>query len=75
MTGLGALDQKARPSLLPGSEAALPLQAIPETDSYGGIYALLGSARETFAMTGSTIVADSGLLARGLAMPAGGLDL
>ncbi|HKP80187.1 MAG TPA: SDR family NAD(P)-dependent oxidoreductase [Phenylobacterium sp.] len=75
MSGLGTLDQAPRLSLLPGSEAALPLQAVPANDAYAGIYALLGSATETAAMTGSTIVADSGLLARGLAAPAGGLDL
>ena len=75
MSGLGTLAQESRLSLLPGSESALPLQAVPETDAYGGIYALLGSAQETAAMTGSTIIADSGLLARGLAQPAGGLDL
>lgn len=75
MSGLGTLAQAPRLSLLPGSEAALPLQEVPQNDAYAGIYALLGSAKDTAAMTGSTIVADSGLLARGLAQPAGGMDL
>jgi NAD(P)-dependent dehydrogenase (short-subunit alcohol dehydrogenase family) len=66
MSGLRALDQVPQPSLLPGSEQALPLERIPETSEYGGIYALLGSATESSVMTGTIVVADSGLLIAGV---------
>ena len=75
MSGLASLDQTPRDSLLPGSENALPLGVIPKTSDYAGLYALLASRSETVAMTGSTIIADSGLLARGLARPNGGSAL
>jgi NAD(P)-dependent dehydrogenase (short-subunit alcohol dehydrogenase family) len=74
MAGLDALGQPPRPSLLPGTEDALPLGVVPDPAVYGVLYALLGS-KESSVMTGSIVNADSGLLVRGLAAPAGGLDL
>lgn len=75
MSGLDALGQTPRDSILPGTEKQLPLEAMPATDAYGAIYALLGSASDSSAMTGSMVVADSGLLVRGLAAPNRGGDL
>ena len=74
MSGLGALGQTPKPSLLPGTEQALPLGVVPDPAAYGAVYALLGS-KESSVMTGSVVNADSGLLVRGLAAPAGGGDL
>jgi NAD(P)-dependent dehydrogenase (short-subunit alcohol dehydrogenase family) len=75
MSGLEALGQLPQNSVLPGTEKQLPLEAMPASDDYGAIYALLGSARESAAMTGSMVLADSGLLVRGLAARNGGGDL
>jgi NAD(P)-dependent dehydrogenase (short-subunit alcohol dehydrogenase family) len=74
MSGLEALGQIPQDAILPGTEKQLPLEAMPATDAYGAIYALLGS-RESSAMTGSMVVADSGLLVRGLAAANRGGDL
>jgi NAD(P)-dependent dehydrogenase (short-subunit alcohol dehydrogenase family) len=75
MAGLESLAQKPKLSLLPGSENALPLLRVPDNAEYGGIYALLGSAAESSVMTGTVVIADSGLLARGMASPNRGVDL
>ncbi|MQY33829.1 Cis-2,3-dihydrobiphenyl-2,3-diol dehydrogenase [Streptomyces sp. RB17] len=75
MTGIGALGQGTRDAVLPGTEDALPLHHIPTGDDLAGLYVTLASAADTAAVTGSVLVADSGLLARGLAAPAGGDDL
>jgi NAD(P)-dependent dehydrogenase (short-subunit alcohol dehydrogenase family) len=75
MAGLESLAQQPKLSLLPGSENALPLLQVPDNAEYGGIYALLGSATESSVMTGTVVIADSGLLARGTASPNGGADL
>jgi NAD(P)-dependent dehydrogenase (short-subunit alcohol dehydrogenase family) len=72
MSGLSSLGQQPTDAVLPGTEKALPLQILPEVDDYAGVYALLGSASESAAITGSVIVADSGLLVHGLASPNGG---
>lgn len=74
MSGLQALDQAPRPSLLPGTENVLPLGRVPNADEYGAIYALLGS-NQSGPMTGAIVRADSGLAVRGIAAPAGGGDL
>ncbi|MHA6797052.1 SDR family NAD(P)-dependent oxidoreductase [Pseudonocardia bannensis] len=74
MSGLRSLDQEPRDALQPGTEDALPLQTLPHTDDYGAVYALLGSA-ESAVITGTVVVADSGLLVRGLAGPNLGGDL
>jgi NAD(P)-dependent dehydrogenase (short-subunit alcohol dehydrogenase family) len=75
MSGLDALGQNPRDSILPGTEQQLPLAAMPAADAYGAIYALLGSAHESSTMTGSMVLADSGLLVRGLTAPNRGEDL
>jgi NAD(P)-dependent dehydrogenase (short-subunit alcohol dehydrogenase family) len=75
MHGLRALGQAPRNSLLPGTEGILPLESMPDTANYGAVYALLGSATESAAMTGSMVLADSGLLVRGIVSPNGGRDL
>lgn len=66
MSGLASLGQGPKLSLLPGTEALLPLGRVPEADEYGAVYALLGSASESSAMTGEVVVVDSGVLVRGL---------
>jgi NAD(P)-dependent dehydrogenase (short-subunit alcohol dehydrogenase family) len=75
MSGLGELGQSPQNSLLPGTEAVLPLEAMPAASDYGAIYALLGSATESAAITGSMMLCDSGLLIRGLASANRGGDL
>jgi NAD(P)-dependent dehydrogenase (short-subunit alcohol dehydrogenase family) len=75
MSGLRSLGQEPKPAVLPGTEDALPLGVLPDATDYGAIYALLGSATESAAITGSVMVADSGLLVRGIASTAGGADL
>jgi NAD(P)-dependent dehydrogenase (short-subunit alcohol dehydrogenase family) len=75
MSGLRSLDQGARPVVLPGTEDALPLGVLPDAADYGAIYALLGSATDSAAITGSVMVVDSGLLVRGIASTNAGADL
>jgi NAD(P)-dependent dehydrogenase (short-subunit alcohol dehydrogenase family) len=67
MQGIETLAQVPMQSILPGTMEALPLEQLPQASDYAALYALLGSASESRAMTGSMFVADSGLLARGLA--------
>jgi NAD(P)-dependent dehydrogenase (short-subunit alcohol dehydrogenase family) len=69
MTGLSTLEQGAADAVLDGTEAALPLGVLPATDDYSEVYALLASPTASVAMTGSTVVVDSGLAVRGLARP------
>jgi NAD(P)-dependent dehydrogenase (short-subunit alcohol dehydrogenase family) len=71
LKGVEALGQQAGDSVLEGTHSALPLQEIPSTDSYGGVFTLLASASESRAMTGTVITADSGLGIRGVARPGG----
>ena len=75
MHGIGTLGQTSARSVLPGTEQALPLERLPQPADYAGLYALLGSTAESAAMTGSMVVADSGLLTRGLAAINAGKDL
>jgi NAD(P)-dependent dehydrogenase (short-subunit alcohol dehydrogenase family) len=75
MGGLGALGQRERDAVLPGTERALPLRQVPAPADIAGLYVTLADPADTVAVTGTTIVADSGLLSRGLASPAGGDDL
>jgi len=65
--GITALGQRAAPSVMPGTERALPLQRVPAAEDYAGIYVLLASATESTMLTGAIIQADSGLSIRGLA--------
>lgn len=75
MSGLRTLGQEPKLSVLPGTERALPLGVLPDVADYGSIYAFLASASESAVMTGTTVVADSGLMIRGLAAPNAGGDL
>jgi NAD(P)-dependent dehydrogenase (short-subunit alcohol dehydrogenase family) len=70
LRGLGALGQQPADSVLDGTREALPLQEVPDTDAYSGIFTLLASD-ESAAMTGTLVTADSGLGIRGLAKPGG----
>jgi len=71
LKGLNALGQQPRDSVLEGTEHVIPLQAIPDSDAYGGLYALLASRRDSGHITGSIFNADSGLSIRGTAKPGG----
>jgi NAD(P)-dependent dehydrogenase (short-subunit alcohol dehydrogenase family) len=68
--GVGALGQGRMDSLLPGTERRLPLQAIPPAGSYAGTFAFLASP-DAAHITGTVVVADSGLGVRGIARTAG----
>lgn len=69
--GVRALGQEAGDAVLDGTREALPLQEIPTTDAYGGIFTLLASPTESGLITGTVVTADSGLGIRGLARPGG----
>ena len=71
LKGMNALGQQPKDAVLPGTERAIPLQAIPDSDAYGGLYALLASRRDAGHITGSIFSADSGLAIRGMAKPGG----
>src|SRR5690606_4097516 len=71
LKGLNALGQVPRDSVLQGTEQAVPLQAIPDSDAYGGLYALLASRKDAGHITGSVFNADSGLAIRGMSKPGG----
>jgi NAD(P)-dependent dehydrogenase (short-subunit alcohol dehydrogenase family) len=75
LRGVAALGQGAMPSIMPGTEKALPLQFVPETEDYASLYVLLASKRHSRPVTGAIVVADTGLAIRGLSQVAGGLDL
>lgn len=66
MAGLSSLGQTPKNAVLPGTEGALPLGVVPELSDYSAVYALLGSAGQSAAMTGTVIPVDSGLLVRGI---------
>lgn len=66
ITGLDALGQRPAAAVLEGTADALPLRRVPFAADYVAIYTLLASASQSAAMTGSVIVADSGLSVRGL---------
>ncbi|MEV7005078.1 SDR family NAD(P)-dependent oxidoreductase [Streptosporangium sp. NPDC051022] len=69
--GIDALGQRPAESVLDGTREALPLQEIPSTAAYGGVYTLLANAADSGHITGSMVNADSGLDIRGLAKPGG----
>lgn len=71
LRGIDALGQERSDSVLEGTASVLPLQEVPSTEAYGGLYTLLANAADSGHMTGSMIVADSGLGIRGLARPGG----
>ena len=70
LRGVTALGQEPADSVLDGTRDALPLQEIPDTDAYSGVFTLLASD-EAAAMTGTLVTADSGLGIRGIARPGG----
>ena len=71
LRGLSSLDQQPKDSVLEGTDRAIPLQAIPPSSAYGGLYALLASREDAGHITGSVFTADSGLAIRGMAKPGG----
>lgn len=71
LKGVNALGQQPKDSVLEGSEQVVPLRSIPESDAYGGLYALLASKEDAGHITGSVFNADSGLGIRGMAKPGG----
>lgn len=71
LKGVASLGQTAKDAVLDGTEAVLPLRFIPESDAYGGLYALLASDADAGHITGSIFSADSGLSVRGFTHAAG----
>ncbi|MEV4950859.1 SDR family NAD(P)-dependent oxidoreductase [Paenarthrobacter nitroguajacolicus] len=71
LRGISSLGQSSHDSVLDGTSAVLPLQEVPGTDAYAGVFTLLASREESGAMTGTVITADSGLGIRGLKTPGG----
>lgn len=71
LRGIDALGQERSDSVYDGTASALPLGEIPSTDSYGGLYTLLAAPADSGHLTGTMIVADSGLSVRGLGGAAG----
>ncbi|HDR8923040.1 SDR family oxidoreductase [Burkholderia aenigmatica] len=65
LKGVASLGQVPKDAVLDGTEAALPLGVIPDSDSYGGLYAFLASTEDAGNITGSIFNADSGLAVRG----------
>ena len=75
LRGVAALGQGVLESLHPDTAKALPLQFVPEPGDYGGVYLFLARKESSKMITGSIVVADSGIENRGLSQVAGGLDL
>jgi 2,3-dihydroxy-2,3-dihydrophenylpropionate dehydrogenase len=75
LRGVSALGQGVLESLHPDTAKALPLQFVPEPGDYAGVYLFLARKELSKMITGSIVVADSGIENRGLSQVAGGLDL
>lgn len=75
MRGVRTLGQEPHSALLEGTEKVLPLQFMPDAADHAAAYVYLASAENSRAVTGMVIETDSGLAIRGLAQPAGGLNL
>ena len=75
LRGVAALGQGVLESLHPDTAKALPLQFVPEPGDYAGVYLFLARRESSKMITGSIVVADSGIENRGLAKVAGGLEL
>jgi NAD(P)-dependent dehydrogenase (short-subunit alcohol dehydrogenase family) len=75
LRGVSALGQGVLESLHPDTANALPLQFVPEPEDYAGVYLFLARKELSKMITGSIVVADSGIENRGLSQVAGGLDL
>lgn len=71
LKGVKSLGQSPKDSVLDGAQAIIPLQAVPNADVYGGMYAMLASELESSHITGSMLTADSGLAIRGFGKPGG----
>jgi 2,3-dihydroxy-2,3-dihydrophenylpropionate dehydrogenase len=75
LRGVAALGQGLLESLHPDTAKALPLQFVPEPPDYASVYLFLARKESSSMITGSIVVADSGIENRGLSQVAGGLDL
>jgi 2,3-dihydroxy-2,3-dihydrophenylpropionate dehydrogenase len=75
MRGLAAFDQGILQSLDPLAHKAMPLQSIPQPEDYAGVFLFLAHRDLSGMITGSVVVADSGIEIRGLSKAAGGLEL
>jgi 2,3-dihydroxy-2,3-dihydrophenylpropionate dehydrogenase len=75
LQGVAALGQGVLESLHPDTAKALPLQFVPEPSDYASVYLFLARKESSKMITGSIVVADSGIENRGLSQVAGGLDL
>ena len=71
LKGVKSLGQTPKDSILDGAQAIIPLQAVPDADVYGGMYAMLASDVESAHITGSMLTADSGLAVRGFGKAGG----
>ncbi|CAM5276466.1 3-phenylpropionate-dihydrodiol/cinnamic acid-dihydrodiol dehydrogenase [Alcaligenes] [Alcaligenes phenolicus] len=71
LKGVTALGQSPKDSILDGAQDIIPLQSVPDADAYGGMYAMLASERESSHITGSMLIADSGLAIRGFGKSGG----
>lgn len=70
LRGLASLRQEPADSVLDGTREALPLQEVPGSDAYSGVFTML-ACDESAAMTGTLVTVDSGLGIRGIARPGG----
>jgi NAD(P)-dependent dehydrogenase (short-subunit alcohol dehydrogenase family) len=75
LRGVSALGQGAADSIHPDTAKHLPLQFIPAAEDYASVFLFLAKKELSKMITGSIVVADSGVENRGLSQPAGGLDL
>lgn len=71
LRGTASLGQGATDSVLEGTRDMLPLQHVAGADAYNGVFTLLASSELSGVMTGSLVVADSGLGIRGINRPGG----
>jgi NAD(P)-dependent dehydrogenase (short-subunit alcohol dehydrogenase family) len=75
LRGISALGQDVLESLHPDTAKALPLQFVPQPGDYADVFLFLARRESSKMITGSVVVADSGVENRGLSQVAGGLDL
>jgi 2,3-dihydroxy-2,3-dihydrophenylpropionate dehydrogenase len=75
MRGVSVLGQGEMDSIHPDTAKALPLQFVPRPEDYASVFMFLANKESSKVMTGSIIVADSGIENRGIGQAAGGLDL
>jgi 2,3-dihydroxy-2,3-dihydrophenylpropionate dehydrogenase len=75
LRGIEAFGQGIGDSLHPDVAKNLPLQSIPEPEDYASLFLFLAKKELSKMITGTVMVADSGLLNRGITQVAGGLEL